>query len=205
MARALQLSSAKRPEGVRLVRKSQRASDGFALIDLIFVCGIIGLLCQHRAAAPAAGQAGRRRRVGDRLDARHQQRAADVRADVRQRLLRAEPDDARHAASRQHTKRSFAAALGDRRTRSPRAATSSRSKATPFPGCAGGVQRPRLRARRRQGFRAGRRSDRRRATRASSRPTPTVRSTSTRRARCSPAMPEVGEPPVGPFTPLIQL
>ena len=75
-------------------------AQGFALIDLIFVCGIIGLLCS--IALPrlllAKQSAGAASAIGSmRVD---QQRAADVRADVRQRLLRAEPDDARHAAAR---------------------------------------------------------------------------------------------------------
>ena len=66
-----------------MIRKAQ----GFALIDLIFVCGIIGLLCSIALPRLLLRQAGGRRGVGDRLDARHQQRAADVRADLRQRLL----------------------------------------------------------------------------------------------------------------------
>ena len=113
-----------------------RKAEGFALIDLIFVCGIIGLLCEHRAAAAAAGEAVGRRRVGDRVDARGQQRAVDLRSDVRLRLLRAEPDDARHGASR---KQRAVHRRGSRRRRlvSSRAATSIQVAATAVPRRAG--------------------------------------------------------------------
>ena len=40
--------------------------NGFALIDLIFVCGIIGCW-QHRAASADPGEVGSRRGVGDRI------------------------------------------------------------------------------------------------------------------------------------------
>ena len=178
-----------------------RKAQGFALIDLIFVCGIIGLLVQHRAAAAAARQAGGRRGVGDRFDARHQQRAADVRVDVRLRLLRAEPDDARHARRPAATSRSSAAGLGTP-TRSSRAATSFRWPRRRSPG-APGLQRPRRRARR------ARASGPRRIPRYRSNPrffatNANSRSTRTRRSLFA-AMPEVGEPRVGPSAPLIQL
>ena len=80
-----------------LIRKAQ----GFALIDLIFVCGIIGLLSS--IALPrlmlAKQAAGASSAIGSmRTLASAQLTYALV---VRQRILRDESDDARHAATRQ--------------------------------------------------------------------------------------------------------
>ena len=55
-----------------------RKADGFALIDVLFVCAIMGVLAT--IALPRM------------LLARQ---SADVRADVRRRILRAQPHDAR--------------------------------------------------------------------------------------------------------------
>ena len=54
-------------------RKSSNAG-GFALIDLLFVIGIIGVLAVIALPRLLLAVCGGGRRVGDRLDARHQQR-----------------------------------------------------------------------------------------------------------------------------------
>ena len=58
------------------LRVTIRKAQGFALIDLIFVCGIIGLLCTIALPRLLLAQAGGGVGIGDRLDARDQQRAS---------------------------------------------------------------------------------------------------------------------------------